>query len=87
MMMIFCFRRYIRKKSPLTKIKRERKLWWYKKRGKTRGKKMRARVFKSPKKRAVKDKKRIIKADERVDEYFILAFLALDHSSVVRVVS
>jgi len=87
MMMIFCFRRYIRKKSPLTKIKRERKLWWYKKRGKTRGKKMRARVFKSLKKRAVKDKKRIIKADERVDEYFILAFLALDHSRVVRVVS
>jgi len=83
----FFFRRYIRKKSPLTKIRRERETLWYKKRGKTRGKKMRARVFKSPKKRLVKDKKRIIKADERVDEYFILAFLALDHSSVVRVVS
>jgi hypothetical protein len=50
-------------------------------------KKMRARVFKSPKKRLVKDKKRIIKAEERVDEYFILLFLALDHSRVVRVVS
>jgi hypothetical protein len=35
----------------------------------------------------VKDKKRIIKAEERVENYFILAFLALDHSRVVRVVS
>jgi hypothetical protein len=66
--------------------KSERVLGTKKRKKKTKKCARRARCFKS-RRRAAERKKRIIKAEERADIYLIRAFLALDHSRVVRVVN
>jgi hypothetical protein len=73
-------------KSSLSQRKSERE-FLVQKRGKKNEKCARPRALKKSRRRAAERKKRILKAEERADTYLIRAFLALDHSRVVRVVS